>query len=256
MGTSQSSDAKSKTYDELQAESSKYFNEFKQSGLLDKFILISNTQYSLILYEIFRDSNVLDTVEISYFIDKMLPSLKGAQAKLNTRLNNGKKGGSNTIPNANTIKKTMNSRCVQYKFSNWNNIYKKLINNKTNLIKILDSSINKIKKLTIDKTDAGKMISAFKISKTFKILKNITDPSIYFKICIILNENAKLSISEISYFMEYILGLFINDNFETVHKLNMVSDKYTYVNFYNILNKIVINDEIISNKLTKNAPTS
>jgi len=250
MGASQSTE---ETYEELAAESSKYFNTFKQSGLLDKFILISNTQYILILYEIFQESNVLDAVEISYFIDKMLPSLKGELA----RRNNSKKGGSNAIPNANTIKKIANSRCVQYKFSNWNNIYKKLITNKTKLIKLLDNSIDKIKKLAIDKTDVGKMIIAFKTSEIFKILKAATaDTSIYFKICIILKENAKLSISEISYFMEYILDLFANDNFETVHKSTILSNQYTYANFYNILNKIVINDKILSDELNKKSPTS
>lgn len=253
MGSSQSTEETSKTYEELEAESSKYLNEFKNSGLLDKFIKISNTPYFLILYEIFNNINILDEIEVSYFIDKMLPSLKSVQsvqAKLNTRRNNGKKGGSNAIPNANTIKKIINSRCVQYKFSNWNNIYKKIIDNKSMLIKILDSSINKINQLVKDKQDTGKLVGDFKNSEIFKILKT-ADNSIYIKICIILKENTKLSISEISYFIEYILDLFITDNFATVHKLNMVSDKYTYVNFYNILKKILDNDKIISAKLNK-----
>ena len=257
MGASQSTDTKPKTIKELDAESSKYLNELKTSGLLDKFILISNTPYILILYDIFQDSNVLDTVEISYFIDKMLPLIKGSQDKLNARLNNSKKGGSNvnTILNDNTI---LNSRCIQYKFSNWNNIYQKLITNKTKLIRILDRSINNIKQVEIDKKNTKGMIDAFKDSELFQILQNAInakDPALYIKIytkiCIVLKEKTELSISEISYFMEYILDLFITENFQKVHTSNILSNQYTYANLYHILNKILIKDKILVEELNK-----
>jgi len=252
MGASQSNEKVDDklTYDDLEKKSSKYLNELKTSGLLKKFIEINNSQYPYILYDIFQDSNILDKIETSYFIDNILPALTILNSRPNANAKPNAKPNANMIAQVNAIKKTI---CLKYKFSNWNNIYKKLITNKTILIKKLDTILEKITKIKKDENDLVMIIKKFKTSQLFRKF-NIKDDSLYLITCNILKNNTKMTICEISYLIEYIIPLLVSGfpgNLNTLHQISILQDEYTYVNIYNILQKILKNETIINQEIDK-----